>query len=175
MRCAGSSVWTGRTTRPERMAPTLRELVAARSNDYSELERRYRALTGGELVCPPCESGASEPPRLTRSAIPVWVSRNPERLRSDAKNASYVSTVKRSVKYDMPKVYGTTCGHHQCGATSDKWMRRHTNRASFQKRREACLLEVMVAGESVANPFVLHGHERNTIGERPLLVRTFLK
>ena len=50
------------------MAPTLRELVAARSNDYSELERRYRALTGGELVCPPCESHASEPPRLTRPA-----------------------------------------------------------------------------------------------------------
>ncbi len=50
------------------MTPTLRELVASRSNDYGELERRYRALTGGELVGPPYDPPACEPPRFTRSA-----------------------------------------------------------------------------------------------------------
>jgi tetratricopeptide (TPR) repeat protein/GT2 family glycosyltransferase len=68
MRCAHSLVWTGRATSRKLMAPALRELVASRSNDYSELERRFRALTGGELVCPPCQPGAYGPTRFTRSA-----------------------------------------------------------------------------------------------------------
>jgi Tfp pilus assembly protein PilF/GT2 family glycosyltransferase len=50
------------------MAPTLRELVASRSNDYNELERRYRALTGGELVSRPGESLGCGPQRFTRTA-----------------------------------------------------------------------------------------------------------
>lgn len=50
------------------MGSTLRELLAARRNDYGELERRYTALTGGELVSDPFQSFVHGPARLTRSA-----------------------------------------------------------------------------------------------------------
>ena len=47
---------------------TLRDLVAVRDNDYRELERRYRALTGTELVTDPLGPATLRPRRLSRSA-----------------------------------------------------------------------------------------------------------
>jgi tetratricopeptide (TPR) repeat protein len=46
---------------------TLRELVAARENDYAGLARRYLAATGGQLVVDPLGSPAKGPARVTRS------------------------------------------------------------------------------------------------------------
>ncbi len=50
------------------IASSLGELVATRSNDYQELERRYSWATGGELVTDPFGSMEHGPDRLTRSA-----------------------------------------------------------------------------------------------------------
>jgi len=50
------------------MTGSLRDIVASRSNDYEELERRYRAVTGSELVIDPFGSAARDADRLTRSA-----------------------------------------------------------------------------------------------------------
>jgi GT2 family glycosyltransferase/tetratricopeptide (TPR) repeat protein len=48
--------------------PTLRQLLAERSNDYSDLETRYRVATGAELVLRPWESFERGPSALTLSA-----------------------------------------------------------------------------------------------------------
>jgi tetratricopeptide (TPR) repeat protein/GT2 family glycosyltransferase len=48
--------------------PTLRQLIAERSNDYSALESRYRDVTGAELVHRPWDSYSRGPQALTLSA-----------------------------------------------------------------------------------------------------------
>lgn len=46
--------------------------------------------------------------------------------------------------------------------------------SSCQQRLETGLRKMGIAGQRLAQPFVLHGHERDAIGERPLFVGTFL-
>lgn len=54
---------------------TLSEALTSRANDYSELEQRYKEVTGGELVCEPFGSSARGRERITRTAsviIAAW-------------------------------------------------------------------------------------------------------
>jgi glycosyltransferase involved in cell wall biosynthesis len=49
-------------------APTLRQSLADRSNDYTELEARYREATGTDLVTEPSLSFSRGPTTITKSA-----------------------------------------------------------------------------------------------------------
>ena len=46
---------------------------------------------------------------------------------------------------------------------------------SFEQRPEACLLEMLVAGQGLGDALVAHGNKRQAVRQRPLLVLPLFK